>query len=258
MAPLGNLIRLLPLHIYELPAHPALDPLVKSDNPSPISAAERPNLITFVKEVLDQATAFVDDTLPKTFKEGSLKSSPPSKAQVRLLSKEIEAAEIQSIPWTNSTVKRNWSANGKKPPEAWFARRSHHANCKGEGSADFDEFDFGLRRDHSKHEQAYTPDVFDSYKILDWDDRIKEASDDVSSLDDYRDVSMSVFEMCHELPAMLSNRVFSVLVVTAKRANQSFIVVQVPVDVSNLAAVCIGLLSFEGASAKGVYAGTLQ
>lgn len=48
---------------------------------------------------------------------------------------------------------------------------------------------------------------------------------------------MSIFEMCHQLPAMLSNRVFSVLVVTAKRGKDSFIVVQIPVDISNLTAV---------------------
>ena len=40
--------------------------------------------------------------------------------------------------------------------------------------------------------------------------------------------------MCHELPAMLSNRVFPVLVVTAKRGKHAFVVVQIPVDISNL------------------------
>lgn len=40
--------------------------------------------------------------------------------------------------------------------------------------------------------------------------------------------------MGHELPAMLSNRVFPVLVVTAKRGRHSFIVVQIPVDISSL------------------------
>ena len=40
--------------------------------------------------------------------------------------------------------------------------------------------------------------------------------------------------MCHKLPAMLSNRVFPVLVVTAKRGKHSFVVVQIPVDISGL------------------------
>ena len=40
--------------------------------------------------------------------------------------------------------------------------------------------------------------------------------------------------MCHELPAMLSNRVFPVLVVTAKRGKHAFVVVQIPVEISGL------------------------
>ena len=42
--------------------------------------------------------------------------------------------------------------------------------------------------------------------------------------------------MCHELPAMLSNRVFPVLIVTAKHGRHAFIVIQIPVDIGNLAA----------------------
>lgn len=115
MAPLGNLVRLLPLHINELPAHPALESLViphsehtRSAESSPsqagkVDSSERPNLISFMEEVLDQATIFVDDTLPATFKEGNLKKSAPATAKVRLLSRNISEAEIQAIPWINSS-----------------------------------------------------------------------------------------------------------------------------------------------------------
>lgn len=117
MAPLGNLVRLLPLHINELPAHPALESLVntpseqaKSANPhspqaSKVDSSERPNLFSFMEEVLDQATLFIDDTLPTTFKEGGLKNSAPAVAKVRLLSRNISMAEIQAIPWINSGMK---------------------------------------------------------------------------------------------------------------------------------------------------------
>jgi hypothetical protein len=247
MAPLGNLVRLQPLHINELPAHPLLNSLIHdpkdvSNESSPshitkIKSTDRPNLISFVEEVLDQAIMFVDDTLPNTFKEGGLKKSPPSEAPVRLLSRSIGEADVRAIPWINSSIPRHWSSNGKMPAEAWFARRSRHAHQSREGTADLGEFDFGLRHDHSTHEQDYTPDVFDSYKVLDWDAQIKSAMDNGSSIDSYRDLNMSIFEMCHELPAVLSNRVFPVLVVTAKRAENSFVVVQIPVDVSNLTVV---------------------
>ena len=42
--------------------------------------------------------------------------------------------------------------------------------------------------------------------------------------------------MCHELPPMLSNRVFPVLVLTAKRGKHAFVVIQIPVDISGLTA----------------------
>lgn len=116
MAPLGNLVRLLPLHINELPAHPALESLISASSernksadiiPSQVGnadASERPNLISFMEEILDQATIFVDDTLPTTFKEGGLKKSAPATAKVRLLSRSISIAEIQAIPWINSSM----------------------------------------------------------------------------------------------------------------------------------------------------------
>lgn len=247
-------MRLQPLHINELPAHPLLNSLLKrpedasngssSSHATKVNSTDRPNLISFVEEVLDQATLFVDDALPNTFKEGGLKRSAPSEAQVRLLSRSIGEADIRAVPWINSSIPRNWSANGKKPAEAWFARRSRHANQSHAGTAALDEFDFGLRHNHSSHEQDYTPDVFDSYKVLDWDEQIKSAIDNGSSIDNYRDLNMSIFEMCHELPALLSNRVFPVLVVTAKRGKHSFVVVQIPVDISNLTEVGTGVESW--------------
>ena len=152
MAPLGNLVRLLPLNINELPAHAALDSLLEntvtnhgsagsspsktrklgsSERPKRDSTAssqsERPNLITFVEEVLEQATIFVEDILPTTFKKRGLKDSAPAAAKVELLSRDITMAEIHDVPWINSSIPRNWSGNkGKKPAEAWFARRSRH------------------------------------------------------------------------------------------------------------------------------------
>lgn len=45
-----------------------------------------------------------------------------------------------------------------------------------------------------------------------------------------------VYEMCHKLPPLLSNRVFPVLIVTAKRGKHAIIVVQIPIDIHNLTA----------------------
>lgn len=40
--------------------------------------------------------------------------------------------------------------------------------------------------------------------------------------------------MCHKLPFPLSTRVFPVLVITAKKGSQGFVVVQVPVNIASL------------------------
>lgn len=204
MAPLGNLVRLLPLHINELPAHPVLDSLLYNATSNGDSeggshsqagkteSSERPNLISFMEEVLDQATVFVDDTLPATFKETGLKTSKPSVGKVQLLKRMVSPTEVKAVPWINSSIPRNWSANGNKNPgEAWFARRSRHANHSSEGTADLDEFDYGLRHDHSKHEQEYTPDVFDSYEVLNWSEQIETAIGKGPGIDNYKELEMS-------------------------------------------------------------------
>ena len=133
----------------------------------------------------------MDDTVPATFKKGGLKSSSPSKTKVQLLSRMIKRKEINEIPWINSSIPRHWSANGEKPAEAWFARRSRHFNHNSAGTANMEEFDYGLRQHHSKHEQEYTPDVYDSYQVLDWAERIKVAVHEGSRIDNYRYLNMS-------------------------------------------------------------------
>ena len=102
------------MHINELPAHPSLESPIGTPSgttksarspsrPGEDDSSERPDLITFMEEVLDQAAIFVDDTLPATFIEGALKKSPPATAKVRLLSRNISAGEIEAIPWINSS-----------------------------------------------------------------------------------------------------------------------------------------------------------
>ena len=183
---LGNLIRTAPLQPSELPDHPALARLgyghsnsvgTKDDpgdshlsSPAPKSvSSQRPELLPFIKAVLDEATIFVDDVVPNTFKESGEKQSIPAAAKVMLLKREIGGHELSRVPWASSMVSRNPPEAVGKSREGWFARRSRHANRSDQGTADFPEFDHGLRVNHSEHEQEYTPDVFDAYRVLDWD-----------------------------------------------------------------------------------------
>lgn len=62
---------------------------------------------------------------------------------------------------------------------------------KSEGTADMTEFDKGLRQDHSKHEQEYTPDVYDAYKVLEWDMNPDKAEGTGTKIGDFSDIKMS-------------------------------------------------------------------
>lgn len=279
MAKLGNLVRLAPLDLETLPSHPALDlsvprkrprkpsrvggedavapgapqkatETVNESEPSTIDVNGRPNLGPFIKAVLDEAVAFMDEILPATFKPTSEKSTPPASAKVQLLKREIVAPELSEIAWLDSKIPRDTPTDIDKSSEAWFARKSRHANRQEKGTARLSEFDYGLRIDHSEHEGEYTPDVFDTYKVLDWNVH-DDPSDEESNFANYKNITMAstychrpckvfellrgaVFEMCHKLPFPLSTRVFPVLVITAKTGTHDFIVVQIPVNVESL------------------------
>jgi len=153
--------------------------------------------------------------LPRNFKvKSSSKSSPPAAASVELLTREISAADL---PKGN-------------PDEAWFARTSLHENVAKEGTARWEEFDQGLRADHSQHEMEYTPDVQDAHMVLNWDGELESVERTVGG---WTDVSMSVVEMVHHIPPPLNDRVFPELVITAKKA-QELLVVQIPVDTKGM------------------------
>ena len=176
---LGNLVRLMPLALDDLPPHPILDQLkhnepvttensqVQAEQPSSESA--RTSLSLFLTAILSEAVTFVDSTVPSNFHEGSEKPSAPSSSKVRLLKRDITAAELSKIPWSDSKVNRRVDEKVIEQGEPWFVRKSQHANSKKEGTVNWSELDFAIRVDHNEHEGEYTPAVFDVYKVLDWD-----------------------------------------------------------------------------------------
>ena len=141
---------------------------------------------------------------------------------------------------TDDTLPRKWSGIGRKPGENWFARRSQHSNHYRDGEMRYTDIDSAVREDHARHEQEYTPEVYDCFKVCDWDEFIakEEGKNGVfSAADDgrYTNISMSLREMCHQMPFPLYPRVFPVLVVTARGpTDKSSIVAQIPVDISKL------------------------
>ena len=112
-----------------------------------------------------------------------------------------------------------------------------HVNKREAGTADFAEFDTGLRQEHSVHEMDYTPDVFDAHEVLSWDAEITAALENGDNGSPHiTDLSMRIYEMCHMLPIPLQPRVFAVLVAHAKTGPDSFVVVQIPIDIKSVPA----------------------
>ena len=162
--------------------------------------------------------------LSRNFKVKSKdKGSAPAAAPVELLSHEIKSEDLPKVASGDSTG-----------GETWFARTSLHENKPIEGTASWEEFDAGLRQDHSVHEMEYTPDVQDAHKILDWESELDSIQHTVGQ---WQEVQVELREMCHHIPTPLNDRVFSVLVITAKHTSNNdkfkddskFLVVQIPV-----------------------------
>lgn len=190
----------------EIPSHTAIEEYLSAsphkkhdfgESPSPPPSAQqsgtsldangRPLLGPFLNAVLTEATAFVDHTLPSTFKSKGSKSNPPATAKIEVSQRMIDGKEISKIPWTSANIPRKSSKAKPGYGEAWFARKSLHDNKTQTGTANWREFNEGLRVNHSEHEREYTPDVFDSYKVLDWNDQIGGLEE---GLAEYTDVNM--------------------------------------------------------------------
>jgi hypothetical protein len=131
-----EILRLRGLAVTELPSHPEL----AEKQSKPVGALE------FIERALDEALTLVDKAIPESFKEHGQRTSPPSAAKVR-----------------------SFAGNYPAGAEDWFFRSSVHKDEDAAGTATFSQFDDGLRKNHSTHEKAYTPNVFDANQILEWD-----------------------------------------------------------------------------------------
>jgi len=151
--PLGKYVRLRHLRPHELPSHPDL-------------AEHQPHSVdvhTFIQDVLEEASTFMLDYVPRHFEEKSAaKSSPPSKATVRIAVKDVKASEIEELAVETGRASDDVVEN-------WVSRLSIHENKKELGTADWSEFETALLVDHAKHEQKYTPDLYAAHQVISWD-----------------------------------------------------------------------------------------
>ena len=127
--------------------------------------------MTFIKAALDEGNEFITQSnFQQTFSALSTKPSPPSTARVDTFKRDIPAKN-----------------------ETWFARKSVHKDEKADGTADWDEFVFGLRDDHSVHEKDFTPTLFDAHKVCDWDTELKSRASEVQGYNTLTMASMLLF-----------------------------------------------------------------
>ncbi|MCJ1307853.1 hypothetical protein MMC25_001501 [Agyrium rufum] len=234
--PLGNLVRLVPLSLSEIPAHPSIP-----DS----TTGQKPPLAKFIIAVLNEAVSFSDHSVPSKFTSSGTKSSQPSTSKVEILKHTIPSSELAKIPWNSSSSTNSDTDTGTETvaiprpasspsgvEENWFVRSSAHENKKAAGTAVWEEFDEGLRVDHNEKEAAYTPELFDANKVLDWDG--ETAGMELEGR--FSGVQMRIYEMCHKLPFPLTTRTFPVLVVSALTGKREAIVVHMPLDISSLPA----------------------
>ncbi|WPG98767.1 Hypothetical protein R9X50_00156300 [Acrodontium crateriforme] len=216
---LGKIVRMRALGPSEIPAHPELATLQIN--------SETPALDVFIKELLIEAEGFTTGYLPKNFNIKSKgKQSPPSIATVDLFTREIPMSELP---------KDARPSLGQRSAETWFARTSIHENVPKNGSATWDEFDNGLRVNHSQNEKDYTPNIYDAHMVLDWTNEISKITQSSDSMGGWENLELRIMEMAHKIPPPLNNRVFPVMILTARRASPAaLIVVQVPVDTSKI------------------------
>lgn len=197
------IIRLSPLPFSSLPAHPSLDSTpagTSTDNP-------RPHLLDFLQSVLLEAETTImreifpndkdngdnDNNNPKTkAKEGKLattiRSSPPSTAKVHLSTSTRRLRRPRQINNSSSSPDKKNRGRSKRTKgkaakeeeeeedgdeegeeeEFWVCRQSVHEDAPQTGTACWDEFVSGLRRNHVYNEMAYTPSVTGVARLLDW------------------------------------------------------------------------------------------
>ncbi|CRG89834.1 hypothetical protein PISL3812_06873 [Talaromyces islandicus] len=210
------MLRLSPHPFSCLPSHPSLAEEEEEEEEAAGEAA-RPKLEEFLLSILTETQTFTTQTIPRTFAPApKLRASPPSTAKVQLL---LSAG--------------NQNGQGGEG-EYWVCRKSIHADAAEKGTATWNEFEKGLRENHSENEMAYTPSVASVEHLLQWPVQ-KEVKGG------WRDVDMHVNMITHTFKpgALISPRTFISLVIsayepqpdnTAAHHQPGFYTVQIPLS----------------------------
>lgn len=164
---LSKWIRLTPIPVTALPRHPDIHKNTEEGQAPPTEGSSE--LALFLEEVLTQAQSFVDGLDSESpRKDGVWQSKSNKSFTMKSHWKDRSRPSTTSVPietlachLSTNTLKNipGYSERWDSKEEDWFARRSIHENISRAGSATFQEFKFGIKDDHSKHEAEYTDDL---------------------------------------------------------------------------------------------------
>ncbi|EXJ64917.1 hypothetical protein A1O7_01256 [Cladophialophora yegresii CBS 114405] len=262
----SNLVRLAALQLGEVPAHPSLP---SSEDTTPPELL--PFLLSLLDDGVDflSSTSFIANFKHQSTKTALPSEAKVDVLTCDIAARELE----QIVKWEGGATTRitaddnrpngdgaqgpgpgqgqkadeeTYTRPGRsKPParvlsggEHWFARKSVHKDLSSKdatspGNASWKEFIYGLRDDHSKHEEAFTPNLYDAHPVCDWNGELRalESQREIVGKHGrkYTCATMAIYEMCHATPPPTSARCFPVLVATASLGPEEFVAVTVPV-----------------------------
>ena len=129
----------------------------------------RTHISDFVLQVYEEAIIFASRTLPATFEHANIdRTVAQSTSAIQMLKRKIRSGKLNRISYSpERTVPEN------QPPEYWHARRSRHTNAAVFGGASFGDFEEFIMNNHALHEADYTSSIYDTRKILDWNDELR-------------------------------------------------------------------------------------
>ncbi|KAB8202289.1 hypothetical protein BDV34DRAFT_201225 [Aspergillus parasiticus] len=191
---MSSYLRLAPNPFTILPFHPSLDNFQSRHPPH-----------GFQGFILADADSFLASVSTTFHKQRRPRHSPPATAPVNVSSRTIRNAHKE---------------------EFWVCRKSVHQNAPVDGSASWEEFQSGLKENHTKNEMEYTPSVTGVERLLDWP-REREIEGG------WQEVDMSVNLITHTFhpKALILPRSFIVLVICAclpLSRGTGFMTIQIP------------------------------
>ncbi|KAE8378229.1 hypothetical protein BDV26DRAFT_262006 [Aspergillus bertholletiae] len=193
---MSSFLHLAPNPFTILPSHPSLDNDQARHSPR-----------GFQSSTLADADSFLASVSTTFHKQRKPRHSPPATAPVHVSSRTIRTGQKE---------------------EFWVCRNSIHQDVAVDGSASWEEFQSGLKENHTMNEMEYTPSVTGVERLLDWP-REREIEGG------WREVDMSVNLITHTFhpTTLISPRSFIVLVICAAlpiSRGKGFVTIQIPLS----------------------------